>query len=137
MSDTGDILNDKMYELEDVSNRLEKLLEASKDLRKKKNALSEWIKGKLEKKAQEDDVSKVQAVLGKSVYTVIRKKKFKNRAPTQREIPKLLEQFFTGVDFDTKEFIVLSPLDKSKKIHDHIWGNRGFSEKTTITRRKG
>ena len=126
-----------MYELEDVSDRLDKLLAASKDLRKRKNDLSEWIKGKLEKKAQEDDVSKVQAVLGKSVYTVIRKKKFKNKAPTQREIPRLLEQFFTGVDYDMKEFIILSPIDKSKKIHDNIWGNRGFSEKTTISRRKG
>ena len=135
--DSEDTLSQKMHELDDVSDRLDKLQKASKELRVRKTELQDWIKDSLEKKAKEDHVDKVQAVLGNSVYTVTRKKKYKNKAPTQKQIPSLLERYFSDVAFDPQGFLTMTPQQKAQHIHEHIWGNRGFSEKTAITRKKG
>ena len=132
----SDAFSEKMAELEDITERLAKLMEASKLLRARKTELSDWVKGELEKKANEDSVQKVQAVFDNTTYTVQTDKKYKAPAPTQKQIPNLLKKYFESSDFDIHAFVTLSPQDKAKSIHQSIWGNREYKTRTSLSRKK-
>ena len=132
----SDLFSEKMSELEEITERLAKLSEAVKTLRARKTELSEWVKKEMEKKAIEGDVEKVQAVYDKTTYTVQTGKRYKAPAPKQKEIPGLLKKYFESVEFDVQQFLSLSPREKAKSIHDSIWGSRGYTTRTSISRKK-
>ena len=128
-------MSQKIADLERLTDEVCKLGATLKDKRAKKNVLSAWLKQTLEKEAIRANTDKVQAEFGKAVYTVTRKKEFLGKAPTQKQIPTALEQFFDPSNFDNQAFLVMSPKEKADAVWKSIWGSRKKEERTTITRK--
>lgn len=132
----GDLFSEKLQRLEDKTERKNKLADAIKQINTEIKELQEWVKNSLAERAKKDSVEKVQAVFDRTTYTVETGKRYKNPAPTQKQIPNLLERYFSSTDFDVNAFVSATPKERADALHESIWGNRGYRVRTTLSRKK-
>lgn len=123
----------KLKDLEGAEHEISKCKEALAAWQKKKRDLETWVKTRMENKAKEDNVPKVQVVYSNSMYTLDRTKKYKIKAPTQKEVKPKLVEFFNQVEL--AEFMSMSTQDKAENIFDFLYGGRGYHQKVAFSKR--
>ena len=125
----------KLRELSTADNEISKCKDALKQWQAQKSAIEDWVKKKMEAKAVADRTPKVQTIYDNKVYTFERGKKYKNKAPTQKEIKGMIEQFFN--EQDLAEFMSMSNPKKADMIHTYLYSadRRGYRQGVSFTKR--
>ena len=125
----------KLRELSTADHEISKCKDALKQWQAQKSTLEDWVKKKMEAKAVADRTPKVQTIYDNKVYTYERGKKFKNKAPTQKEIKGKIEQFFN--EQDLAEFMTMPNAKKAEEIHNYLYSadRRGYRQGTSFTKR--
>ena len=125
----------KLRELSTAEHEIAKCKDALKQWQTQKSTLEDWVKKKMEAKAVADRTPKVQTIYDNKVYTYERGKKYKNKAPTQKEIKGKIEQFFN--EQDLAEFMTMPNPQKAERIHEYLYSadRRGYRQGTSFTKR--
>tara|TARA_B100001094_G_C18049167_1_gene729102 strand:+ start:420 stop:911 length:492 start_codon:yes stop_codon:yes gene_type:complete len=125
----------KLRELTAAEHEISKCKDALKQWQSQKASLEDWVKKKMEGKAVADKTPKVQTIYDNTVYTFERGKKYKNKAPTQKEIKGKIEAFFN--EHDLAEFMTMPNPKKAETIHTYLYSadRRGYRQGTSFTRR--
>ena len=123
----------KLKDLEGAEHEISKCKEALACWQKKKKALEEWVKIRMENKAKEDKVPKVQVVYSNSMYTLDRTKQYKNKGPTQKQLKGKLVEYFNHIELS--DFMSMPTEEKAKSIFEFLYGERGYHQKVSFSKR--
>tara|TARA_X000001036_G_scaffold235030_1_gene219403 strand:- start:772 stop:1218 length:447 start_codon:yes stop_codon:yes gene_type:complete len=123
----------KLKDLEKTEYDISSCKESLKKLQEKKTTLENWVKIKMQKKAEIDSVPKVQVVYNNSMYTLDRSKKYKNKAPTIKQVKNKLVEFFNQCELS--DFMALPTEEKASVIYNFLYEDRGFYQKTQFSKK--
>jgi len=123
----------KLKDLQQAEHEISKCKDNLKQWQSRKTTLEDWVKTRMINKATEDNVPKVQVVYNNNMYTVDRTKKYKNKAPTQKQIKSKLVNYFNETELS--DFMAKPTSEKAESIYNYLYGNVGYHQKVAFSKR--
>ena len=125
----------KLKMMSTLEREIEEYQDKLKSVRENHAKIETWVKGKMLKKAVTDGTNRVEVSNDNKVYTFERKKTYKKRAPSKKDIEKIIQSFFDETDL--AEFMSLNSRQKASRIFERIYSkdNVGFMEKSSFRKR--